>query len=73
MTTVKQPQTPRWETRKAARRREREVEMRVQDEARRREEARRAALSMYERISESDASADVKEILHMLAEKVGLE
>ena len=46
-----------------------EVERRIREgEARRKE-----ALTMWERIEEADASADVKEILHMIAEKVGLE
>ncbi len=37
------------------------------------ERDRKATLTMWERIEEADASADVKEILHMLAEKLGLE
>lgn len=37
------------------------------------EEARRASLSTWERIEEADASPDVKEILHMIAEKLGME
>jgi hypothetical protein len=42
-------------------------------EARWKEEARRASLTISERIDEADATSDVKEILHMLAEKLGLE
>lgn len=37
------------------------------------ETARKAALSMYMRIEETDASEDLKEILHSLAFKLGLE
>ena len=50
-----------------------EAEWQRNYEARQLEEARKAALNMWERIEESDASDDVKEILHMLAEKAGLE
>jgi hypothetical protein len=38
-----------------------------------REYDRKQALTMWERIEESNASEDIKEILHLLAEKVGLE
>lgn len=55
------------------RRAEREAEREAADLLRRREEIRREALSMWERIEESDADWRVKEILHMLAEKLGLE
>lgn len=37
--------------------------------AQRAEEARKDALSMWQRIDESDASADVKDILHRLDER----
>ena len=39
----------------------------------RKEQARKDALCMYDRIAESDASSDVKDILHRLAEELGLE
>ena len=55
------------------RRKERELEREAEDRARTIEYARRAALNMWERIEEADASPDVKEILHMLAGKMGLE
>lgn len=42
-------------------------------EANRAEQARKDALGMWERIEESDASADVKDILHRLAAKLGME
>jgi hypothetical protein len=45
----------------------------AREEARLAEEARRANLTIWERIEESDASDSVKELLHMLAEKCGLE
>jgi hypothetical protein len=41
--------------------------------AMRAEEARKDGLSMWERIEEADCSADVKDILHRLAEKLGME
>lgn len=40
---------------------------------RERDRARKAALSMWSRIEETDASDDLKEILHKLAEACGLE
>lgn len=51
----------------------REAERLATEEARLEEEARRSRLTMWERIEESDASESVKELLHMLAEKCGLE
>lgn len=60
-------------SRKIERRREREAEWDAEDQARRAEEARKDALSMYERIEESDASSSVRDILHRMAEKLGLE
>jgi hypothetical protein len=59
--------------RKNEKKREREREDWAREEARLTEEARRARLTMWERIEESDASESVKELLHMLAEKCGLE
>lgn len=44
-----------------------------EDRKREAEERRRAGLSMWARIEEADASADVKEILHMMAAKLGME
>lgn len=55
--------------RRAERRREREAEY----EARMAEQHRKGALSMFMRIEESDASEDVKDILHRIAQHVGLE
>ena len=55
------------------RRAERQAEFEAEQERRRREEVRRAALTMWERIDEAEASSDVKELLHMFAEKLGLE
>ena len=60
-------------SRKSERRKEREAEWATEDEARRAEERRKAALSMWERIEEMDGQNDIREILHMLAEKLGLE
>lgn len=62
-----------WNQRKAERRAERTAESNRQYEAHMREEARKACLPMWERIEEADASPSVKEILHMLAEKLGME
>jgi hypothetical protein len=55
------------------RRARRERESNEQEEARFREEARKANLTMWERIEECDAPASVKELLHMLAKVTGLE
>lgn len=41
--------------------------------ARAKEETRKAALTMWERIDEADASADVKEILHLMADWLGMD
>jgi hypothetical protein len=38
-----------------------------------REQSRKDALSMFMRIEEADASEDVKDILHRLAQAAGLE
>lgn len=43
------------------------------EEARLKEEARLASLSVWEKIEECDASSSVKEMLHMFAEKLGME
>ena len=56
-----------------ARRDEKRKEWEVESARLAQERDRRAALTMWERIEESDASADVKEILYLLAEKSGLE
>ena len=40
---------------------------------RRAEESRKDSLTMYERIEEADCNIDVKDILHRLAEKLGME
>lgn len=62
-----------WNSRKAERRAEREAAFERGRMERGKEEARKEALSMWERIEEADASADVKDILHRLAQYVGLE
>lgn len=54
--------------RRAEKRREWEAEQIRQDEERRRV----ANLSFYDRIKESDASPDVKELLEILADKAGI-
>lgn len=51
-------------------RRKREAEFAVENDKRRAEERRKDNLTMYERIAESDASTDVKEILHRLLEMI---
>lgn len=51
----------------------REAQWEQESMARAVEHARKEALSMWERIEESDASADVKDILHRIATHVGLE
>lgn len=56
-----------------ARRKELEKIREKEDQDRRNEERRRAGLSMWERIEESGASWQVREILHMLAEKLEIE
>lgn len=55
--------------RRAELRAEREIEDKLRDD----EDRRRANLSMYERIEESNAGWRMKEILHMLAQKLGME
>ena len=47
--------------------------IRCGDAAKRAEAVRKAALTMWERIEEADCSADVRDILHRLAEKLGME
>lgn len=55
------------------RRAKRERESNEREIARLKEEARKARLTMWERIEECDAPVSVKELLHMLAEATGLE
>lgn len=62
-----------WTANKQRKREEREARLLAESEEREREEKRKAALTMWERIEEADASADVKEILHMMAQKLGME
>ena len=62
-----------WLSRREQRRREREQEFNEEIAKQRKEEHRRLLLTMWERIEESGADWKVKEILHMLAEKIGLE
>ena len=59
--------------RRNEKRKAREAQMLVEEQAREVELARRTRLTMWERIEESDASDSVKEILHMIAEQCGLE
>jgi hypothetical protein len=51
----------------ATRKAEKKIEFEKRQEAAYAESHRRADLSMWERIEESDASDDVKDILHRLA------
>ena len=60
-------------SRKDDRRKERDAAWAIEQEAINRELARKEALDMWNRIHESDASEDVKDILHRLARHVGLE
>ena len=62
-----------WKNRKEEKRAAQEAAMERDARVRAGEQERKAALSMWGRIEEAEASADVKEILHLLAEKVGLE
>lgn len=59
--------------RAADRRKRREAEWQVEYEAREREQSRKDALPMYDRIEECRVDADVKDILHRMAVHVGLE
>ena len=54
-------------------REQRRDEFEKQWEAESQERARKENLTMYDRIEESDASDDVKDILHRLALHAGLE
>ena len=60
-------------SRRDERRKERDAAWAIEQEAINREQARKEALNMWNRIDESDASEDVKDILHRLAQHVGLE
>lgn len=55
------------------RRKARQAQFDAECAAREKEDRRRAALSLWERIEESGADDKVKEILHMLASHGGLE
>jgi len=57
----------------SARRKEREAEFKKEQDARRVEEARKDALTMWERIEEAPASDEVKDILHRLASHIGMK
>jgi hypothetical protein len=59
--------------RRQQRRKELEQEAEYRLSLRIKEECRKEALSMWERIEEADTSADVKDILHRLAQKLGME
>jgi hypothetical protein len=59
-----------WKNKKRA---ERNAQWAREQEAMERERHRKDALIMYDRIEESDASDDVKDILHRIAEQCGLE
>lgn len=56
-----------------ARRRELEDIRQRESEERERERWRKNELSMFTRIEEADASEDVKDILHRMAQHMGLE
>lgn len=56
-----------------ARRREKRIELEKQPAADEIEQRRKNSLTMWERIEESDASTDVKDVLHRMAEFLGLE
>jgi biotin synthase-like enzyme len=56
-----------------ARRREREAQYEAEQLAAARERERRAARSMWEKIEDARDMSDVREILHEIAEKLGLE
>lgn len=57
----------------ASRRVEREAQWEAEYLKRCEEEARKESLSMFDRIEESDATADVKDILRRMAEKIGFD
>lgn len=52
---------------------ERKAEREAEDQARIVENARKELLTMWLRIDEADTTSDVKDILHRIAEHVGLE
>jgi predicted CopG family antitoxin len=56
-----------------ARRKEKEAAWEVEYAAREAERRRKEDLDIFDRINESDASEDVKDILHRMAAHVGLE
>ena len=56
-----------------SRRAEKQAEFEREQAAHRAEVARRARRSMFEKIEEANNKADVREILHELAQKLGLE
>ena len=62
-----------WSSRKQQRRAERKAKLEVESKVAREEEARKEALSLYDLIQESDASADVKLILHRITALMGVE
>lgn len=55
------------------RRRELREERRIADEERQAEEFRVSQLSLYMRIEECADIHDIKEVLHLIAEKAGIE
>lgn len=59
--------------RRAEKRAEQQAHLDKEYDARRAEEARKDALTMWERIEEADLSEDTKDILHRFAEKLGME
>ena len=62
-----------FESYRTKKRRERDARLAAEQAEAAAEFHRRDSLSMYDRIEESDASEDVKDILHRLARHVGLE
>lgn len=57
-----------WPSRREVRKAEKRAVFEAEQEARSIEEARKAKLTMWERIEECDASPSVKDILHRLIE-----
>lgn len=62
--------SPPWESNKARKRREREEQQAKDYDERMREQARVAALSLYERIEECSTLEEIKAVLHFIREKI---
>ncbi len=59
--------------RKAEKRKAQEAQLDRELQARIAEDARKAALSMWERIEEIKDISDVKDVLHLITEKLGID